>query len=47
MDNLSNGPTWFAGELLREGSKVIGSMSRSDAVRMLIEHGGLMANLEQ
>jgi short-subunit dehydrogenase len=46
LDNLTNGPTWFAGELLREGSRVIGSMPRSDAVRMLIEHGGLMANLD-
>jgi short-subunit dehydrogenase len=38
--NLSNGPTWFVGEQLREGAKHLGAVTRSDAVRMLLEHGG-------
>jgi hypothetical protein len=40
LANLSNGPTWFVGELLREGSKHLGAMSRNDAVRMMIDAGG-------
>jgi short-subunit dehydrogenase len=40
LANLSNGPTWFVGEMLREGSKHLGAMSRSDAVRMMIDAGG-------
>jgi short-subunit dehydrogenase len=40
LANLSNGPTWFVGEMLREGSKHLGAMSRNDAVRMMIEVGG-------
>lgn len=36
LANLSNGPTWFVGEQLREGAKHLGGMARGDAVRMLI-----------
>jgi short-subunit dehydrogenase len=39
LDNLSAGPTWFAGEMLREGSKVLGGMARSDAARVMLEAG--------
>lgn len=37
--NLSNGPTHFVGELLREGSKALGAMARSDAARVMLETG--------
>ncbi len=40
IGNLANGPTWFAGEQLRAGAQALGAMSRSDAVRVMIEHGG-------
>jgi short-subunit dehydrogenase len=40
LANLSNGPTWFVGEMIREASKHLGAMSRSDAARMMIEVGG-------
>jgi len=41
--NLSNGPTWFVGEQLREGSRQLGAMARSDAVKVMLQHrGGLM-----
>ena len=39
LANLSNGPTWFVGEQLREGAKLLGSLARGDAVRAMIEHG--------
>jgi uncharacterized protein len=38
--NLSNGPTWFVGDQLRDGAARLGSMSRSDAVKLLLQHGG-------
>jgi short-subunit dehydrogenase len=38
--NLSNGPTWFVGEQLREGARQLGAMTRSDAVKTLVQHGG-------
>jgi short-subunit dehydrogenase len=31
--NLANGPTWFVGDLLRDGARQLGAMSRNDAVR--------------
>jgi hypothetical protein len=37
---LPHGPTWFVGDLLREGAKQLGAMPRSDAVRLMIELGG-------
>ena len=41
--NLSNGPTWFVGEMLREGAKHLGAMTRSDAARVMLEAGaGIM-----
>jgi uncharacterized protein len=40
LANLSNGPTWFVGEQLREGSRHLGSLPRSDAVKLLIDVGG-------
>jgi len=39
LANLANGPTWFVGEQLREGSKLLGSLARSDAVKALIQMG--------
>jgi short-subunit dehydrogenase len=41
--NLSNGPTWFVTEQLRDGSRRLGAMPRSDAVKALLQqlqHGG-------
>lgn len=37
--HLSNGPTWFVGEQLRDGARHLGALTRSDAVKMLIEYG--------
>jgi uncharacterized protein len=39
FDNLAAGPTWFVGELLREGSKALGGMARSDAARIMLDAG--------
>jgi short-subunit dehydrogenase len=33
--NLTNGPTWFVGEQLRDGAKHMGAMTRSELVRMM------------
>ena len=38
--NLSNGPTWFAGEQVREGAEQLRAMTRNEAVKMMIQHGG-------
>lgn len=38
--NLSTGPTWFVGEQMREGSRLLGAMTRSEAVKMLLQYGG-------
>ena len=38
--NIANGPTWFVGEMMREGSKVLSSMPRNEAVQMMIDVGG-------
>jgi short-subunit dehydrogenase len=41
--NLQNGPTWFVGEQLREGAKMLGSMTRSEAARARLQMaGGIM-----
>jgi short-subunit dehydrogenase len=41
--NLTNGPTWFVGEQMREASKQLGAMGRSDAVRVMLQAGpGIM-----
>ncbi len=37
LANLASGPTHFVGETLREGSKVLGGMARSDAARVLLD----------
>jgi len=37
--HLPDGPTWFVGEVLREGSKYLGSIGRSEAVRMVMGLG--------
>jgi uncharacterized protein len=39
FDNLAAGPTWFVGEVLREGSKALGGMARSDAARIMFDAG--------
>jgi short-subunit dehydrogenase len=39
LANLGRGPTWFVGEMLREGSKHLGAMDRNDAVRLMLEVG--------
>jgi short-subunit dehydrogenase len=39
LANLGNGPTWFVGEQLREGSKALGSMARRDAARVMLDGG--------
>jgi len=45
LANLSNGPTWFAGEQVRQGAEQLRALSRSDAVKMLVQHaGGVMDN---
>ena len=43
LANLSNGPTCFATEDVREGVKHLGAMSRNDAARLMLElDGGVM-----
>jgi short-subunit dehydrogenase len=37
LANLTNGPTYFVGDMLRDGAKTLGSMPRNDAVRMMAE----------
>lgn len=38
--NLSNGPTWFVGEQLRESARLLGSMTRSEAAMAMLQYGG-------
>jgi uncharacterized protein len=45
--NLANGPTWFVGEQLREGSKHLGAMTRSEAVKMMREITSIMDKPEE
>ena len=44
LANLTNGPTWFVGEPLREGARQLSALPRSEAVRMMIQmsSGGVM-----
>ena len=43
LDHLSEGPTWFVGDMLREGSTHLGAMPRNDAVRLMLQVGaGIM-----
>jgi short-subunit dehydrogenase len=37
FDNLANGPTWIVGENLRAAAQMMGSVSRSDAVRFIMQ----------
>ncbi|MGH8995805.1 MAG: SDR family NAD(P)-dependent oxidoreductase [Acidimicrobiales bacterium] len=39
LAHLRDGPTWFVGELLREGSKALGGMARGDAARVMFAAG--------
>jgi len=39
VSNMANGPTWFVGEMMREGAKLLAGMPRNDAVRLMIEMG--------
>jgi uncharacterized protein len=41
LANLADGPTWFVGEQLRASVPLLGGMPRNDAVRAMIEFGGL------
>ena len=48
LANLTNGPTVLVGERTREGSTLLRSMTRSDAVRaMLAMSGGVMGSRQQ
>lgn len=42
--NLANGPTWFVGEQLREGARMLGAMTRSEAVKIMLQLGGGIMN---
>jgi short-subunit dehydrogenase len=42
--NLANGPTWFVGEPLREGARMLGAMTRSEAVKIMLQLGGGIMN---
>ena len=43
--NLSNGPTWFVGDQLRAASEYLRTVSRNEAVNLMIQgKGGLMDN---
>lgn len=39
LEHLGVDPTWFVGDLLREGSKQLGGMDRNDAVRLMLDVG--------
>jgi uncharacterized protein len=39
FDNLSNGPTIFVGEMMRAAGQILGTLSRNDAVKLMIEAG--------
>jgi short-subunit dehydrogenase len=45
LDHLSNGPTWFAGEQVRDAERRLRSMTRGDAVRAMTQaaSGGIMS----
>jgi short-subunit dehydrogenase len=37
FDNLENGPTWIVGEQMRGAAQMMGSISRNDAVRFIMQ----------
>ncbi|MCZ8380007.1 SDR family NAD(P)-dependent oxidoreductase [Mycobacterium sp. CPCC 205372] len=37
FDNLTNGPTWMVGEMMRAGAQMLGSMNRNEAVRIMVQ----------
>jgi short-subunit dehydrogenase len=39
LEHLAHGPTHFVGDMLREGSKALGGMARSDAARVMLDAG--------
>jgi uncharacterized protein len=39
LAQLADGPTHFVGDMLREGSKALGGMARSDAARVMLDAG--------
>jgi short-subunit dehydrogenase len=39
LEQLANGPTWFVGDMLRDGARQLGLVSRGDAVKVMIELG--------
>jgi short-subunit dehydrogenase len=39
---LADGPTWYVGDMLRDGAQALGGMPRNDAVRLMAEHGGAL-----
>jgi short-subunit dehydrogenase len=39
LEQLPNGPTCFVGDMLREGAQQLGLVSRSDAVKLMVEMG--------
>ena len=45
IDNLPNGPTWIAGEQTRAAERSLRSMTRSDAVKAMLQaaSGGIMS----
>jgi short-subunit dehydrogenase len=46
LEQLANGPTWFVGEMLRDGAQQLGSVSRNDAVKVMIGLGGATMGAE-
>jgi hypothetical protein len=42
LADLANGPTWFAGEQVREGAQRLSAVPRSEAVRMMLERVSVM-----
>ncbi|QZT61631.1 SDR family NAD(P)-dependent oxidoreductase [Mycolicibacterium austroafricanum] len=37
FDNIANGPTWIVGEGMRAAAQMLGSVSRNDAVRLIVQ----------
>ena len=37
--NIANGPTWFVGEMMRDGAKTLAGMPRNEAVQLMIDLG--------
>ena len=37
LEHLTDGPTWYVGDMLRDGAPMLLSMPRGDAVRMMID----------